>query len=82
MVKAFQYYKQHFVIILYIVVFIVCFGLAVLLMSQGTSKKIRLPFNNQPAQQSLTDVSTSQQPTSGARMILATADGKQSYSSS
>lgn len=46
MKKAIQYYMPHFKIVLYIVVFIVCFGLALLLFSIGTRNKITLPVGN------------------------------------
>ncbi len=43
MKKLFSYYQPHFKIIIYIVVFIVCFGLAILLFSSGSQKKATLP---------------------------------------
>lgn len=46
MKKALEYYMPHFKIVLYIVVFIVCFGLALLLFSIGTRNKITLPVGN------------------------------------
>lgn len=53
MKKALEYYMPHFKIILYIVVFVVCFGLALLLFSIGSRKRINLPLanrqNTQPA---------------------------------
>ena len=69
MQKAFEYYKPHFKIILYIVVFIVCFGLAILLLSQGSSRVINLPFKGQPMAQ------ISQAPSNGTHMDLMSASG-------
>ncbi len=43
MKKLLSYYMPHFKIMLYIVVFIVCFGLAILLMTSGSKKNGLLP---------------------------------------
>lgn len=73
MQKVFEYYKPHFKIMIYIVVFIVCFGLAALLLSQGTSKKVTLPFANSA-------VTPTVAVANGTKMDLVTASGMQNYS--
>lgn len=61
-----MHYLPHFKIILYIVVFVVCFGLALLIFTSGSNKGLQLPLGNKNTAQ------TSQTPTTGW-MTLATS---------